>query len=363
MKDDLDLETRNSLAALVSFHRRVTVKRPSARQMGAPCPPAPLELCRTDKLRLTAQPDKANEWQNGSLSENFSCNPSPTYPRPRPPPNHPACRQNAPAMKLQTGTVGREPKSPDTGSASGPKTSPTAPGDERVYAHPPPLPPRPKHPSQANPPTTTVTKIKKNLITKAKVKKQYAKIKAQRADTTTAPALPIPADELEATTTTPPPQVHPARQAILDDDGAAAAASKPAREPRGPRAPTKKAKDGDNSNLTELGPRVPTADRPEEEEAAEQPAPGKERLPHHRHNRPGYFAKQLAAGEKRRAEVEARVAEAARREAEMARRVAERERQRRAREKANAPGRDGKRKLGRQGGVLLDQVKRIVGGS
>ncbi|KAK0746632.1 hypothetical protein B0T18DRAFT_429560 [Schizothecium vesticola] len=209
-----------------------------------------------------------------------------------------------------------------------------------------------------------VTKIKKNLITKAKVKKQYAKIKAQRADTTTtAPALPIPADELEATTSNPPtphPQVHPARQAILDDDDAAA--SKPAREPRGPRAPTKKPKDGDNSNLTELGPRVPTVDRPEEEEAAE-PAQGKERLPHHRHNRPDYFAKQLAAGEKRRAEVEARVAEAARREAERARRVAERERQRRAMEKANAPGRDGKRKLGRQGGVLLDQVKRIVGGS
>ncbi|KAK1834375.1 hypothetical protein QBC39DRAFT_252439 [Podospora conica] len=218
-----------------------------------------------------------------------------------------------------------------------------------------------------------VTKIKQNLITKAKVKKQYAKIKAQRADTTT-PALPIPADELEATTEatedqqqpdskapTPPPQVHPARQAILDDDGAAA--SKPTREPRGPRAPTKKAKDGDNSNLTELGARVPTADRPKDEQADAGEHARKERQPHHRHNRPDYFAKQLAAGEKRKAEVEARIAEAARREAEMQKRMADRERHRRAMEKANTPGRDGKRKLGRQGNVLLDQVKRIVGGS
>lgn len=231
-------------------------------------------------------------------------------------------------------------------------------------------PSHPIHPksNRANP--LPVTKIKNNLITKAKVKKQYAKIKAQRADNTTAPALPIPADELEATTTTAttapqattqdpaaPPQVHPARQAILNDD--ATTTSRPAREPRGPRAPTQKAKDGDNSNLTELGPRVPTADRPEEPAAAAGEPKG-ERRPHHRHNRPDYFAKQLAAGEKRRAEVEARIAEAARREAEMAKRVADRERQRRAMEKANTPGRDGKRKLGRQGNVLLDQVKRIV---
>lgn len=273
-------------------------------------------------------------------------------------------------MNPQTEMEESEPKSPDTGSASGLKTSPTAPGDERVCPHP--IPHLPKS-TPTNPPP--VTKIKHNLITKAKVKKQYAKIKikAQRADTTTTPALPIPADELEATTTTtpdatnpdaptPPPQVHPARQAILNDD--ATATSRPAREPRGPRAPTQKAKDGDNSNLTELGPRVPTADRPETEDPAaadgEPSSQSKERRPHHRHNRPDYFAKQLAAGEKRKAEVEARIAEAARREAEMARRVAERERQRRAMEKANTPGRDGKRKLGRQGNVLLDQVKRIV---
>lgn len=267
------------------------------------------------------------------------------------------------------GDGGERTKKPRHGFRVGPENLPDGPWRRKGT---PPSHPTPPQVNPTNPPP--VTKIKHNLITKAKVKKQYAKIKikAQRADTTT-PALPIPADELEATTTTtpdapnpdaptPPPQVHPARQAILNDD--ATATSRPAREPRGPRAPTQKAKDGDNSNLTELGPRVPTADRPETEDSAaadgEPSSQSKERRPHHRHNRPDYFAKQLAAGEKRKAEVEARIAEAARREAEMARRVAERERQRRAMEKANTPGRDGKRKLGRQGNVLLDQVKRIV---
>lgn len=261
------------------------------------------------------------------------------------------------------GGGGERTKKPRHGFRVGPENLPDGPWRRKGT---PPSHTSPRLP-QANP--RPVTKIKKNLITKAKVKKQYAKIKAQRTDTTAAPALPIPADELEATTTTtpeattqdpptPPPQVHPARQAILNDD--ATTTSRPAREPRGPRAPTQKAKNGDNSNLTELGPRVPTADRPEDPAAAAGEEPKGERRPHHRHNRPDYFAKQLAAGEKRKAEVEARMAEAARREAEMAKRVADRERQRRAMEKANTPGRDGKRKLGRQGNVLLDQVKRIV---
>lgn len=184
--------------------------------------------------------------------------------------------------------------------------------------------------------TETVTKIKKNLITKAKVKKQYAKVKAEfQQHQQYIPAIPVPAEELEPTSAINPPpqdvgngkgepgqdhnpQIHPDRQAMLDTDP--------------------------NPN--------PSTDA--------QPGPPRERR---RRNRPDYFAKELAAAERAKAAAEARAAEAQRREEEKKRRIAERERYRKAMAKAKAPGRDGKRKLGRESGILLDRVKRIVGES
>ncbi|KAK4454410.1 hypothetical protein QBC34DRAFT_158769 [Podospora aff. communis PSN243] len=184
-----------------------------------------------------------------------------------------------------------------------------------------------------------VTKIKKNLIVKAKVKKQYAKLKAERALQNPAPSLPIPADELDPTIPKPstshddpkdseddddkptdptPPAIHPARQAMLD-------------------APS----------------------QPEPEPEKHQPRERRERKP--RPQKPDYFAKQIAAAEAAKAEAEARAAEIARRKAEREKAIADRELYRKRMAKAKTPGRDGKRKLGRESGLLLDKVKRIVG--
>ncbi|KAI5279629.1 hypothetical protein KEM52_004318, partial [Ascosphaera acerosa] len=55
---------------------------------------------------------------------------------------------------------------------------------------------------------------------------------------------------------------------------------------------------------------------------------------------------------------------AQRRQKEEARRQQQREDNRRFRDamlKAKQPGRDGKRRLGRESGVLLDKIKRMVG--
>ncbi|KAK0641528.1 hypothetical protein B0T16DRAFT_431277 [Cercophora newfieldiana] len=176
-----------------------------------------------------------------------------------------------------------------------------------------------------------VTKIKKNLIVKAKVKKQYAKVKAELALQNPTP-LPIPADELESTTAqninppettttkpnpNPPAAIHPARQALLDSE------EQPEPEPQ------------------------------------PSPRPPRERKP--RPKKPDYFAKQLAAAEAAKAAAEARAAEIARRHAEREKAIADRERFRKQMAKAKTPGRDGKRKLGRESGLLLDKVKRIVG--
>jgi hypothetical protein len=85
------------------------------------------------------------------------------------------------------------------------------------------------------------------------------------------------------------------------------------------------------------------------------------RLPK-RHRKPNYYEKELALAEKKKKQAEERAAEIARREEEKRQRIAEREKYRKQMAKARQPGaRDGKMKLGRQGNLLLDKVKRIVG--
>lgn len=180
-----------------------------------------------------------------------------------------------------------------------------------------------------------VTKIKHNLITKAKVKKQYAKVKAEFQQQEQQ-NKPVPTDdtaneassgthaEEEGTAEDAPAQIHPERQAMLDD----------------PDAPADQ-DDGQKEGDTE---------RPRWKERRQQIR-----------RRPDYFEKELAESERLRAEAAARQAEVARREKEKAKRIAERERYRNAMAKAKAPGKDGKRKLGRESRLLLDKVKRIVG--
>ncbi|KAJ9666807.1 hypothetical protein H2201_002940 [Coniosporium apollinis] len=167
-----------------------------------------------------------------------------------------------------------------------------------------------------------VQKIKKDLIHKAKVKKSYAKIKQRELEvhppSTTAPGAdgidsadaPEPASEPPASL-----ELHPSRQARLDHSPT-------------PPPPT-------------LAPR------------------DRQRRP--KKSRHETFSKEAAYAAQRKAEAEAR--QAAREEAERQReaKLAERERFRKAMAKARGGG-DGKRKLGRESGVLLEKVRRVVGG-
>lgn len=187
-----------------------------------------------------------------------------------------------------------------------------------------------------------VTKIKHDLITKAKVKKQYAKVKSQAQTSNDKPAIPIPAEEADPVPPVLPaataaavgekageeervePEIHPERQALLDEP-----------EP-------------------ELEP----------EEAAEprEPRERGERKRRNKQRKPDYYAKSLAAATEAKAAADAKAAEIARRKAEKEKAIADREMYRKKMAKAKTPGRDGKVKLGRESGVLLDRVKRIVEG-
>ncbi|KAI5918601.1 hypothetical protein F4810DRAFT_566534 [Camillea tinctor] len=177
-----------------------------------------------------------------------------------------------------------------------------------------------------------VDKIKKDLIHKAKVKKAYKKIQAaELAQTSTKPAITVTTTVTTTTSETeggedaaaeapPSPKIHPDRQAMLDDDEAP------------PPSPPHNTTDG------------------------ERPPRRRKQKP----RRPGYFDKAVADAERKKAEAEARAQEIEKRNAERERKTKERERFRKAVAKARKPGRDGQRKLGRESGLLLEKVKRMV---
>jgi hypothetical protein len=99
----------------------------------------------------------------------------------------------------------RKSKKAKHGFRVGPENLPDGPWKRKgTYIKPQSISPRPRanrHP--------TVAKIKKDLIVKAKVKKEYAKIKAEyqkQAAANPKPAIPIPADlAAESSTTTTAP--------------------------------------------------------------------------------------------------------------------------------------------------------------
>jgi hypothetical protein len=171
-------------------------------------------------------------------------------------------------------------------------------------------------------PMSTVTKIKHDLIHKAKVKKAYAKIKAQEQSKQREAAHPAESkndvedgqhsndaqDNAEA--------MHPTRQLMLKDEDKAqeGAAHEDSTTPDGHRRRTR---------------------------------------------RPGYYDKQLNKAEQLRAEAEARSQEIQRRREERERKTAERQRFNKA--MAKTRDRDGKKKLGRESALLLDRVKKMVG--
>jgi hypothetical protein len=167
-----------------------------------------------------------------------------------------------------------------------------------------------------------VQKIKQDLIHKAKIKKEYAKIKAQEQPATTqrsvydrendeeeadgAPVEPVPVPTLEP---------HPDRLKLLERTS------------------------------------------PDPEAASDQTKAFRER----KRPRPQPFKHETEIARKRREETEARQKAREEAERERQRKIAERENFRKAMNKARRVGPDGKRKLGRESTVLLEKVKKMVG--
>ena len=160
----------------------------------------------------------------------------------------------------------------------------------------------------------TVQKIKKDLIDKAKIKRSYAKLKA-RSPPAPSKSTPLLTDVPEAASL----GLHPERQAMLDE-------------------PTTAPLDGTKSHPKSANPRS-----------------------RHKRAKPVPFQHEAreAARKKEEARKRREAAEEARKERE--RKAEIRERERRAMAKAKRPGRDGQRRLGRESGVLLEKVRRMVG--
>ncbi|CAO2653721.1 Nn.00g031320.m01.CDS01 [Neocucurbitaria sp. VM-36] len=165
-----------------------------------------------------------------------------------------------------------------------------------------------------------VQKIKKDLIHKAKLKKEYAKLKAR--------------DDAEATT--PRKSVYDREREGSDDDN----------EPAGP-AP---------EPSLELHPdrvRMLEEDAPE---LVDEPSTERRK----RRPRPQPFKKETELAQKKREEAEARQRLREEADKERTKKIAERERFRKTMAKARG-GPNGQRKLGRESTVLLAKAQRLMG--
>ncbi|PON22450.1 hypothetical protein TGAM01_v208731 [Trichoderma gamsii] len=176
-----------------------------------------------------------------------------------------------------------------------------------------------------------VDRVKRDLIHRAKVKKEYAKIKAADQKAAEAKAHPSHGDNdgddgedevkssqggaKEGEGEEEEKQIHPTRQLMLKDEEMAQTGAEK------------------NTGFSD----------------------GQRR----RTRRPGYYDKQLKKAAERREEVEAKRAEFERRMEERAQKRAEREKFKKA--MAKTRDKDGKKKLGRESSLLLEKVKRLVG--
>lgn len=156
-----------------------------------------------------------------------------------------------------------------------------------------------------------VTKIKQDLIHKAKIKKAYAKVKAQE-----------PVDQNPMQDSTQPDislELHPDRQAML------CAPVQPALDP----------------------------ERLDEQSRTHQ-------RPRRRERKPGYFEKDQVFAERKKREAEEKRMDCARRDRERKEKMEERVRFRKAMAKARTGGKNGQRKLGRESEVLLGRVRKML---
>lgn len=184
----------------------------------------------------------------------------------------------------------------------------------------------------------TVKKIKSTLIQKAKIKKDFAKIKArQDAQDEPRPRPVIYANEDAADVMAEPAslELHPDRLAMLDATPAPISS-----EARYPRAHKQK---------QSVPP--PTVSTEGNQFVASQRVRSKTNP----------YSKEARLAQAAREEAEMKQREREENEKERRRKIQERERIRAAIAKARKPGADGKRKLGRESVVLLEKVKRLVG--
>jgi len=166
----------------------------------------------------------------------------------------------------------------------------------------------------------TVKKIKEDIIYKAKLKKQYAKLKAREGDSEEAPRKSVYDREAEK---------------IADDD--------------------------DNDESAEPMPEAtlePHPDRVKMLEEPEKEPPTFERR--QRRTRLDPFQKEAEIARKKKEQSEARQKAREDADRERTKKIAERERFRKAMAKARG-GPNGQRKLGRESKVLLEKAQRLMG--
>ncbi|KAM0484320.1 hypothetical protein ACHAPX_001741 [Trichoderma viride] len=177
-----------------------------------------------------------------------------------------------------------------------------------------------------------VDRVKRDLIHRAKVKKEYAKIKAADQKAAEAKARPSLGDnegddgddevkpsqqDAKGGEGEEEEQIHPTRQLMLKDEEMAQTGA-------------------DSEKTTGF-------------------SDGQRR----RTRRPGYYDKQLTKAAERREEAETKRAEFERRMEERAQKRAEREKFKKA--MAKTRDKNGNKKLGRESSLLLEKVKRLVG--
>ncbi|KAF1926943.1 uncharacterized protein M421DRAFT_6508 [Didymella exigua CBS 183.55] len=166
-----------------------------------------------------------------------------------------------------------------------------------------------------------VKKIKENIIYKVKLKKQYAKLKAQEEDSEGAPRKSVYEREAEAN---------------VDNDASPEPVLEPTLEPHPDR--------------------VKMLEEPEKE----IPVSSFDRR--QRRQRADPFQKEAEIARKKKEQAEARQKAQEEADSERTKKVAERERFRKAMAKARG-GPNGQRKLGRESKVLLEKAQRLMGKS
>ncbi|KAH0353201.1 hypothetical protein KCU83_g3341, partial [Aureobasidium melanogenum] len=169
--------------------------------------------------------------------------------------------------------------------------------------------------------------IKRNLIEKAKLKKEYAKQKAQTGDD----AQPK----------------RPSTYANTGDDEQ--------------DSPEEDANEDDAEEEVETSRQAKsTSPLPVQEAPADTTTSNLSGIHHSRRQKIIPFAKEHRAAQRKKREAEERRAAYEKAQKERAEKMEERERFRKAMAKARSGGKNGQRKLGRESTVLLDRIKRMV---